>query len=105
MPYANPQEMTITAAEAPNGTVRINAISTVGREISASTTTTDVEANALLRDTMAATSSRPTAAATHTVSNAIARLVRDPAISQLSTSEPTPSVPSGWEPDGDAQTW
>ena len=32
-----------TAADAPNGTERINAISTVGMEISASATTTDVD--------------------------------------------------------------
>ena len=32
-----------TAADAPNGTDSINAMSTVGMEISASTTTTDVD--------------------------------------------------------------
>ena len=84
----------ITAADAPNGTESIKAISTVGMEINASTTTTDVEANAPWRDTMAATSSRPMAAATTTVISAIARFVREPAISQLNTSAPTPSVPN-----------
>ena len=39
----NPHAATITAAEAPNGTDSINAISTVGMEISASATTTDVD--------------------------------------------------------------
>ena len=48
-----------TAADAPNGTERINAISTVGMEISASTTTTDVDRErTVIRDTMAATSSQ-----------------------------------------------
>ena len=96
----NPHAATITAAEAPNGTDSINAISTVGIEISASTTTTDVDRSTVLRDTMAATNARPNMPDTATVSNAIARFVRDPAISQLSTSAPTPSVPNGCAADG-----
>ena len=71
-------------------------------EISASTTTTDVDASAPERDTMAATSSSPIAAATMTVSTAIMRFVREPAISQLSTSAPVPSVPNGCAADGEA---
>ena len=77
-------------------------MSTVGMEISASTTTTDVDASAPERDTMAATSSSPIAAATMTVSTAIMRFVREPAISQLNTSAPVPSVPNGCAADGEA---
>ena len=73
-------------------------------EISASTTTTDAEDSAPFLDTMAATISRPNAAATTTVRTAIIRFVRDPAISQLSTSAPTPSVPRGCAMDGDDHT-
>lgn len=101
-PYAQPQAAMTTAADAPNGTERINAISTVGMEISASATTTDVDASAPERDTMAATNSSPIAAATTTVSTAIMRSVREPAISQLSTSAPVPSVPNGCAADGEA---
>ena len=101
-PYAQPQAAMTTAADAPNGTERINAMSTVGMEISASTTTTDVDASAPERDTMAATNSSPIAAATTTVSTAIMRFVREPAISQLSTSAPVPSVPNGCAADGEA---
>ena len=50
---------------------------------------------------MAATSSRPNAAETATVSTAIMRFVREPAISQLSTSAPTPSVPNRCAEDGE----
>ena len=71
-------------------------------EISASTTTTDVDASVPERDTMAATSARPIAAATMMVSAAIRRFVREPAISQLSTSAPVPSVPNGCAADGEA---
>ena len=70
-------------------------MSTVGMEISASTTTTDVDASAPERDTMAATSSSPIAAATMTVSTAIMRFVREPAISQLSTSHRCRRCPTG----------
>ena len=97
--------MTITAIEAPNGTASTRAISTVGIEISASTTTTETPANAVCRDTQAATNSSPSAAATSTVRITMSRSVREPAISQLNTSAPVPSVPSQCSAEGDCQVW
>ena len=94
-----------TAADAPNGTASSRAMSTVGMEISASTTATDAEASAEERATISPTSRMPMAAEQTTVSRAMARFVRDPAISQLSTSAPVPSVPSQCADDGLSHTW
>ena len=52
-----------------------------------------------------ATNANPNIPATTTVSDAIARFVREPAISQLSTSAPTPSVPNGCAAVGEAHAW
>ena len=104
-PYPKPQAMTITTMDAPSGTARISAISTVGMEISASTTTTDELASAALRATIAAMSSSPQAAETTTVSSTMSRFVCEPASSQLNTSAPVPSVPSQCAAEGLAHTW
>ena len=95
----------MTATDGPSGTARISAISTVGMDISASTTTTETAESAACLDTINATMASPNIAATATVSTTISRLVREPASNQLNTSAPVPSVPSQWSRDGFAHTW
>ena len=90
--------------EAPSGTASMSAMSTVGIEMSASITTTVPFASNVLCETISDTSSRPKARAKQTVSTTMARFVREPAMSQLSTSAPVPSVPSQCSRDGFAHT-